>query len=282
MLERYVGTRYPSFVVEMAEGQGLLSGDHFNVDSTLLTAWVVQKGFKRKDGADDGRPPDDWHGRGRSKFTHDSMTDPESRVDKKTRSTAAQLAYPLHALTDNRHALVVNVRTSQAIGAAERGATMAMVSTLTNGRRVTLAADRKFPRGFVKIRRGLGMTRHFAQSARRIGGSAIDGRTVRHAGYNISMRKCEQFGKCFGWAETIGGLRQLVARGLKRIEHRFTVAMPARPQRINVHFGSSCSADSRSYCWLSARSAMTCSSNGPTARNLDFRMSDFDAELSIH
>jgi hypothetical protein len=42
-------------------------------------------------------------------------------------------------------------------------------------------------------------------------GSAIDGRTARHAGYEISMRKRKCIEQRCGWAKPIGGLRQMRA-----------------------------------------------------------------------
>lgn len=53
--------------VDHAQDKGLLSGEHFSVDGTLIKAWASHKSLRRKDGSDDGRPPEDWHGERRSK-----------------------------------------------------------------------------------------------------------------------------------------------------------------------------------------------------------------------
>ena len=73
-------------IVEQARGQRLLSDEHFTVDGTLLEAWAGQKGFRRKDDPS-GPPPDDpsnttvnFRGERRSNQTHQSTTDPESRL----------------------------------------------------------------------------------------------------------------------------------------------------------------------------------------------------------
>jgi transposase len=42
--------------VEMAASNGLLSGEHFSVDGTLIQAWASHKSVRRKDGSDDDRP----------------------------------------------------------------------------------------------------------------------------------------------------------------------------------------------------------------------------------
>ena len=232
MLEHNVITTFfnqvVEMVVEMAEHMDLLSDDHFSVDGTLLKAYAGHNSVRRKDGAYDDRPPDDWHGEKRSNDTHGSTTDPESRLYKKTRGTAAELAYLGHALTDNRHSLIVNVRTTQATGTAERDAATAMLADLAKRKRVTLAADKGYDaRGFVKTCRELGVTPHVAQNTRRTGGSAIDGRTVRHPGYEVSMHKRKRIEQYFGWGKTIGGLRQLMAKGLNRVDQRFTLTMAA-------------------------------------------------------
>ncbi len=80
-------------------------------------------------------------------------------------------------------------------------------------------------RGFVTQYRSIRVTAHVVQNTKRTGGSAIDDRTTRHPGCNISMRKRKCITQCFGWAKIIGGLRQLMFRGLERVDQRFTLAM---------------------------------------------------------
>ena len=78
--------------VEMAATKGLLSGEHFSVDGTLIQAWASHKSVRRKDGSDDGRPPENWHGDKRSNATHASATDAESRLYRKSSAAPAQLS----------------------------------------------------------------------------------------------------------------------------------------------------------------------------------------------
>lgn len=87
--------------VKMAAIKGLLSGEHFSVDGTLIQAWASHKSVRRKYGCDDNRPPDNWYGEQRSNATHVSITDPESNLYCKSRVTPALLSYFGHALTDN-------------------------------------------------------------------------------------------------------------------------------------------------------------------------------------
>ena len=59
------------------------------------------------------------------------------------------------------------------------------------------------------------VTPHVAQntSGRR---SAIDGRTTRHAGYEVSQRIRKRVEEIFGWMKTVGGFRRTRFLGLER------------------------------------------------------------------
>ncbi len=87
--------------VEMADKRGLLSGEHFSVDGMLAQAWASHKCVRRKDGSDDDRPPEDWHGEKRNNATHASTSDPESRLDRKSSAAPALPSHQGHVLTDN-------------------------------------------------------------------------------------------------------------------------------------------------------------------------------------
>ena len=125
----------------------LLSAEHFSVDGTLIDAWASMKSFRRKDGGDDGpvgpgrNAERDFHGEKRSNETHASTTDPDARVYRKSRGRPSRLCYMGHLLIENRHGLIVDVRTTHASGRAEREMAEAMVGTMARRRRVTLGAD---------------------------------------------------------------------------------------------------------------------------------------------
>ena len=82
--------------VNMAEQRGLLSGEHFSVDGTLIKAWASHKSMRRKDGSDEDRPPDDWRGEPRSNETHESRTDDQSRLYRKSNAAPALPSYLGH------------------------------------------------------------------------------------------------------------------------------------------------------------------------------------------
>jgi hypothetical protein len=103
LIEHDAVTELFNATVEMANKRGLLSGEHFSVDGTLIQAWASHKSMRRKDGSDDGRPPEDWRGEPRSNDTHESRSDPESQLYRKSNAAPALPSYLGHVLTDNRH-----------------------------------------------------------------------------------------------------------------------------------------------------------------------------------
>jgi len=66
--------------------------------------------------------------------------------------------------------------------------------------------------------RELNVTPHVAQNLERTGGSAIDGRTTRHKGYEISQRIRKRVEEIFGWTKTVANFRKTRFRGLERTQ----------------------------------------------------------------
>jgi transposase len=227
LLDGDIATAFLTQVVAQAEQRGLLSGEHFTVDGTLIEAWASLKSFKRRDAADGppddpGNPTVDFHGERRRNATHESTTDPEARLAKKGPGKEAKLAYQGHALMDNRHGLVVNACATPATGTAERDAAVEMATALPAG--VTLGADKGYDtRAFVEALRRLGVTPHVAQNTSNRS-SAIDGRTTRHPGYLVSQQKRKLVEEIFGWLKTVGLLRKTRHRGERRVGWMFTFA----------------------------------------------------------
>jgi hypothetical protein len=117
---------------------------------------------------------------------------------RKSRGSAAVLAYRGHLLTENRNGLVVSTRTTQAYGDAERDAALLMAEAIPGNSRVTLGADKGYDvHNFVGELRHMNVTPHVAQNDtnRR---SAIDQRTTRHGGYQVSQRKRKRIEEVFG------------------------------------------------------------------------------------
>jgi len=238
LLEGAVSEEFFTLIVEQARSKKLLSDEHFTVDGTLIEAWAGQKSFQRKK-ASEGKqndPPSDpgsnptvnWHKEKRSNETHQSVTDPAARLFKKTRGSEAKLGYQGHLVTENRNGLVVDVRLTQASGKAERDAAAAMMANKPAGKPATLGADRGYDtQGMVKQLREMRVTPHVAQNVNRSGGSAIDERTTRHAGYEVSQKKRKKIEEVFGWLKTIALQRKTKFRGPERVGWMFTLSAAA-------------------------------------------------------
>src|SRR5262249_38242677 len=137
-----------------------------------------------------GNPTVDFHGEKRSHDPHESTTDPDARLARKSGGHEAKLAYCGNSRIENRHGLVVDTELLQCNGTAERDAAMRMAERLDGTERVTLAGDKgDDTQDFVQEMRGMNVTPHVAQNLKRTGGSAIDRRRTRHAGCQISQRK---------------------------------------------------------------------------------------------
>jgi transposase len=226
----------------------LLSKEHFSVDGTLIQAWASMKSFQLRDGAKDdepanggdahdggapaGEPPAagrnaevDFHGQKRSNQTHASRTDPEARLYRKGPGKEARLCFMGHALMENRNGLVVDACLTQADGHAERQAALALIEPRADRpERITLGGDKNYDaEDFVNELRSMNVTPHVAA---KVTGSAIDGRTTRHANYAASQRIRKRIEEVFGWGKTVGPIAQILLRGAHRVgaQLTFTVA----------------------------------------------------------
>jgi len=233
LLEADVAKQFLAQVVAQAGAKGLTSDEHFTVDGTLLEAWASVKSFQPKEKktpppGDPGNPTVNFHGEKRSNDTHESKTDPESQLARKGPGKEAKLSYSGNLLVENGNGLIVDAEVFQANGTAERDAALVMMEKLSGTKAVTVGGDKGFDtRGFVAECRNLRVTPHVAQNHARAGGSAIDARTTRHAGYRISQRKRKRIEECFGWLKTVAGLRKVRHRGVCRVDWIFTFACAA-------------------------------------------------------
>jgi transposase len=197
-----------------------MSDEHFTVDGTLIEAWASHKSFRPKDGT--GKPPGlggdvDFRGEKRKNQTHESTTDPDARMYTKSSGSQAKLSYMGHVLMENRNGLLVQTFLTEATGRAERDAAMLMAEALPAGKRVTLGGDKNYDtQEFVRELRGMNITPHVAQNTTKRR-SAVDERTTRHAGYEVSQRKRKRVEQSFGWMKMIGMLKKVKLRGIDKV-----------------------------------------------------------------
>ena len=215
------------FAAVNEQAKRFMSDEHFTVDGTLIQAWASQKSFRSKDGSDDDGT--NFHGDKRSNVTHESTTDPDARLYKKSYGRESKLAYLGHALVENRNGLIAAAMVTQADGYAEREAALLMLADKQKGRsrRITVGADKAYDaKDFVAAARALNVTPHITKNdtGRR---SNMDGRTTRHAGYAISLSCRWLVEKPFGWLKQTAGLAQVKVRGLAKVDCAFVFGCAA-------------------------------------------------------
>jgi transposase len=224
LLEGDIAQAFFEAILKQAREENLLSDEHFTVDGTLLEAWASMKSYQKK-----AEPPEKGSGsRGEMllRDTHECKTDPDAQLYRKSAGGAFQLCHMAHVLMENRTGLPVAGRLTEAITAAEWEAAIEMLEAATQGRGGTVGADAGYDCGrFVSGARAIQITPHVAQHTKRP--SMIDGRTTRHAGYPVSLKKRKQVEQIFGWLKTIGGMRKLRHRGRALVQWMFTLALSA-------------------------------------------------------
>ena len=235
LLEADIAARFLCAVLDRAEVKKLLSSEHFSVDGTLVEAWASMKSFRPK-GQTDGEPPStgggrneevDFKGEKRSNKTHASTTDPDAMLYRKGPGMEAKLCYIGHALMENRNGLFVETRLTKVSGHAERLAALDMIEPYADRPNpITLGADKGYDaQDFVMELREINVTPHVAQNTTRR--SAIDGRTTRHSGYDVSQRIRKRIEEGFGWIKTIGGMRKPKYRTREKVAWHFTFVAAA-------------------------------------------------------
>ena len=239
LLEVDVAREFLAALLSLLKVKRLLSSDHFSVDGTLIEAWASMKSFRPQDGS--GSPPEggrnterDFRREKRSNETHTSTTDPDAKLYRKGDGQESRLCYMGHVLMENRHGLAVAGDVTQATGTAERQTALDLIDSHRPGRRrITVGADKGFDvEGFVNDLRERNITPHVAINAHltktgKQRKTAVDGRTLRHAGYDISQRCRKRIEEVFGWLKTTGGIAQVKVRGLAKVQAVFTFAILA-------------------------------------------------------
>lgn len=250
--------RFFDGVVRKAIDAGLASDDHFTVDGSLIQSHASLKSLKRiaregEDGGGDGdgdgpapqggprrksrNEPVDFKGERRGNDTHRSTTDPESRLYRKG-GTGAYLSHSMHAVTENRHGLVMAVEIDEANGRSEREAALRMEKRLRREHGVemeTLGADAGFDsKEFMLALAARGIVPHVALRRTEVDASD-EGGMARAAvkamqsrrGYRMSQRRRKIVEEFFGWVKTIGGLRRSRHVGRWKIRQHLELAAAA-------------------------------------------------------
>jgi hypothetical protein len=172
-----------------------------------------------------------FKGQRRSNETHASKTAGDARLYRKGK-TASGLRFMGHTLSDNRHGLIASAVVTGADGHAERDAAKVMISDARQAlgepeRDVRLGADKGYDaQEFIDACMAMNVKSHVAQnkSGRK---SAVPAAIAHSEGYALSQRKRKLIEQGVGWAKTVGSLRQVMVRGLKRGGQMFVLTLAA-------------------------------------------------------
>jgi transposase len=232
LLEHEVAHRFLQAVVRRAKREALMSSEHFSVDGTLIEAWASMKSFRPKDEDDDDRGDGngwgDFRGQKRTNDTHESKTDPDAKLRRKSGGQEAKLCFAEHVLMENRNGLIVDMMVTKSVGVTEPTAALELLARALPTGRVTVGADKGYDtKSFVHDCRAMSMTAHVAQHINAHRGSAVDGRATRHPGYEASQKVRRRIESIFGWKKTVGGCRKSRYRGVERTGFFATIAAAA-------------------------------------------------------
>ncbi len=255
-----IAATFFELVVKRAMAAGLTSDEHFSVDGTLIESYASLKSFKPIAPArpDDRDPPVgddsngykprnaavDFHGQKRSNATPRSTTDGQARLYRKGDGQPALLYHLGHALTENRHGLIMAVAVTEASGTAEPTAAEQLVDELRERldlRVKTLGADKNYDSGphLLELERR-GVTPHVAMldttrdpaTVRTYQWPAYRARRrmrerLKDVCYAVSQRCRKKVEECFGWLKTVAGLARTRLVGRWKISQQLHLAAAA-------------------------------------------------------
>jgi len=236
LLAGAVSQRLLVAVVEQARAQNLLSEEHFTVDGTLLEAWANRDSFAPKE-----PPPTEGTGaRGRKllRDTHESSTDAEARLYKKSTAGEAKPSYLGHVIIENRNGLVVAACATQSSTTAEREAALAMLDEMQRAggspaagqKQVTLGADKLYQeQKFIEALRQRGIAPHVAEYEKP---STHWPNFLTEAERNdprrtISQKKRKLVEMVFGWGKLDSIMRKFKLHGVERVDWLFRLLATA-------------------------------------------------------
>jgi transposase len=233
LMEGGVAERLFDSVLAQARAKNLLSEEHFTVDGTLIRAWASRESFHPKDDL-----PSQGTGAGGKlllRDTHESKTDPQARLYKKSNGGAAVPSYLGHLLTENRNGLVVANCVTQSSTTAEREACLKMLEAIPRGEgRITMGGDKQYQEPeFVAALRQRKVIPHIAEYEKgpSAGKNSLMVEERESEGFRISQKKRKLVEKVFGWSKLDRVLRQVKLRGLPKVDALFCLAMAAHNLR---------------------------------------------------
>jgi len=205
----------PEAALRQAAEHDLLSEEHFTVDGTLIQAWANRKSFVPKQ-----KPPEKGSGsRGKKllRDTHESKSDPEARLFKKSAAGQAQPSFLGYLITENRNGLVLAALATPCATSAERQAALAMLDQWGRSpgrvneqtRPITLGADKLYQeKEFIAGLQERKVIPHVTEyEPNPKWPNWLTEQERQDPGYAISQKKRKLIEKMFGWAKLNSILR---------------------------------------------------------------------------
>ena len=223
-VEHEIGKSFFEEIVLMLREENLVSDDHFTVDGTLIEAWAsmksfVKKGKKPESNNDGGNCDVDFRGEKRSNQTHRSTTDAQAELMRKGAGKEAKLSFGGHALMENRHGLLMEIKITPSASVTEAEASKQILDEKKQERKMeaeSVGADKGYhQKGFVSHLRENGISPHVATIDNR-NVKGLDGRTTESKGCQISQIKRKRIEEIFGWIKTTGGFRKTRYHGIEK------------------------------------------------------------------
>lgn len=209
-----IAQRFFDEVVSLARRDHMPSSDHVTIDGILIEAWASFKSSKRKygeppKGGGNGTGMVDFKGEKRSNATHQSTTDPDSRLMRNGNGLPAKLSYGGDVLMKNRNGLCVDILITESPQAEHRAARS--MRARAPRRRIhpkRLSATKgNHDTDFVAHLREHRIRRHIARIENRKN-LGPDGQATCTEGCRIFQRKRKQVEEFFGWLKTVDGMRK--------------------------------------------------------------------------
>jgi transposase len=229
LLEGEVAQEFFAAVVAAAGKLRLLSDEHFSVDGTLIEAWASEKSYQPKPGP----PPPPGKGSGHRgtvlrSDTHESRTDPDARLYRKSLRMGFRMQHMAHVVSENQHGLVVATEVTTCSPAQERVAAIRMMRRLRQTARPrVVAADKGYhERDFIQAMGEMGIAAHVPRyKCRRP--CLVDPALYEQPEYVVSQKKRKWVERFFGWLKTTANLSKTRHRGHPKLNWNFTLAAAA-------------------------------------------------------
>jgi len=238
LLEGNIADIFFEQVLAQAQAHGLLSDEHFTVDGTMIEAWANRRSFQEKKD-----PPARGSGSKGKKLlrdTHESKTDAEARLYKKSAAREARPSYLGHLVMENRNGLVMKSCVTLSGTREEREAALLMLTRMVREReakrkageklgQMTVGADTAYQEEkFIQALRKLQMVPHIAEYQENAQWpNWLTASEREDPGFAISQNKRKRIESLFGWIKCVAGMRKTKFRGRRRVGWMFTWAAAA-------------------------------------------------------